>query len=130
MIGIQAITQDTTKNVQQAVDKAAFRNFGHAGASISKDVKSSLEKTDGPSAPGQPPHTHKGAFMRRAIRYAATKENVVIGPCESVVGLAGEAHEFGGEFKGAEYPARPFMHPALERGAPRFAGSWAGSVGQ
>ncbi len=129
MFGISGKVQSNLPRVSAAKDKAAFRNFGHAGASISKDIKQSLEKADGPSAPGTPPHTHKGTLLRRAIRYAATKDNVVIGPMASIVGQAGAAHEFGGEYKGEEYPARPFARPALERGAPRFAGDWRGSIG-
>jgi hypothetical protein len=116
--------------VQKAVDKAAFRNFRHAAASISKDAKASLATAEGPSAAGSPPHTHKGAFLRRAIRYAADGDGALIGPMASVVGQAGAAHEFGEDFRGTDYDERPFMGPALERAIPRFAGDWAGSVGE
>jgi hypothetical protein len=34
----------------------------------------------------------------------------------------------GGEFRGHEYPERPFMAPALEKNLDRFAGDWAGSI--
>lgn len=130
MIELKVTTEFKPAPVEKAVEKAAFRNFGHAAASISKDVKSTLEKAAGPSAPGTPPHTHKGAFLRRAVRFAADKEGAVIGPQESIVGQAGAAHEFGGEFRGADYPERPFMQPALERALPRLAEGWSGSVGE
>lgn len=130
MISVSVKTEFNAAPVEKAVEKATFRNFSHAAASISKDVKSTLEKAAGPSAPGTPPHTHKGQFLRRAIRYAADKEGAVIGPMASIVGQAGAAHEFGGEFRGADYPERPFMEPALERALPRLAEGWSGSVGQ
>lgn len=129
MIAVKVKTEDTTKNVAVAAEKAAFRNFGHAGASISKDMKASLDKAEGPSEPGQPPHTHKGAFLRRAVRYAADKEGVVVGPMASIVGESGAVHEFGEVFHGTDYPERPFARPALERALPRIGSDWAGSIG-
>lgn len=68
--------------------------------------------------------------MRRALRFAVSKEGAIIGPRASVVGEAGQAHEFGGEFRGGEFPARPFMAPALENNLDRFAGTWSGSIGE
>lgn len=129
MFELKVKTEDTTKNVADASQKAAFKNFGHAAASIAKDVKSTLEKADGPSQPGSPPHTHKGTYLRRAVRFAADAEGAVIGPMASVVGEAGAAHEFGEVFHETDYPERPYMGPGLERGAPRFAQEWAGSIG-
>ncbi len=128
-IGVRASSEDSFARVTAAVDKAKFRNLFHAAASISKDVKSTLEKSLGPSVPGSPPHTHRGVFLRRAIRYQANKQGAIIGPLASVVGDAGHAHEFGGKYRGTTYPERPFMRPALNRAIPRFAGSWRGSVG-
>lgn len=128
MIGFKFTTEMNTQAVKAAKDKGAFRSFSHGAASISKDAKSSLETAAGPSNAGEPPHTHKGALLRRAVRYAADKTGAVIGPVASMVGLAGEAHEFGKEFRGTDYPERPFMEPALERAAPRIADSWRGSI--
>ena len=128
MLGLTVKIEDKTGNVEKAADKAAFRNFGHAAASISKSAKQSIETSPEPSAPGQPPHTRKGGPIRRAIRYAADKEGAVIGPMASVVGEAAAAHEKGGEFRGQRFPERPFMLPALERAIPRFAADWTGSV--
>jgi hypothetical protein len=53
----------------------------------------------------------------------------VIGPRESVVGDVGRAHEFGGEFRGEDYPERPFMTPALDETEEAFGSSFAGSLG-
>lgn len=129
MFGLTVKTEDSTRKVEQAEEKARFRNFGHAAASVSRTAKLSIIRADGPSLPGEPPHTHRRVFLRRAIRYAANKQGAVIGPVKSIVGLSAQAHEFGGRYKGVEYPARPFMRPALEKSAPRFAGSWRGSIG-
>lgn len=128
MLGLKITTQDTTANVTKAVDKAAFRNFGNAAASIRKDEISSIEKSEKASEPGTPPHTRKGQ-LKKAIQYAYDKDSAVIGPVASMVGQSASIDELGGEYKGEQYPARPFAGPALERATPRFAGSWSGSVG-
>ena len=120
---------DNTAELKRKADQAAFRNFNHAAASIAKDAKASIQTADGPSAPGTPPHTQRGAFLRRAIRYAADKTGAVIGPMASVVGESAQPMEFGGRYKRQDYPPRPFMFPALERALPRFAGDWEGSIG-
>ena len=120
-----------SKAVVDATEKAKFKSFSHAAASIRKDAIGSIEQADyrEASPAGEPPHTHRRMFFWRAIRFAADKHGAVIGTAASVVGEAGAAHEFGGEYKGAVYPERPFMWPALERGAPRFAGEWEGAIG-
>ena len=132
MLGFVTKVETNINRVLKAVDKDAYRNMGHAAASISKDAKSTLEKAEGPSAPGTPPHTHRGQFLKRAVRYAYDRkaQEAVIGPQFSTVGTAGAAHEFGGEYRGETYPERAFMFPALERNIDRFASDWAGSVGE
>lgn len=140
MIGTAFQFEDRTKRVTAATEKASFRNFGHAAAAIRKDAIASIQNEPGASEPGTPPHTHTGGItkkgkvrkgnLQRAITYDADKESAVIGPRESVVGLAGRAHELGGEFRGDEYPERPFMEPALEKNLDRFASEWAGSIGE
>ena len=130
MIGVEVKTEDQTKRVTGAVERAAFRNFGHAAARISKDAKASLITAEGPSEPGTPPHTHQGAFLRRAVRFDATKEDAVIGPTASVVGESGRAHELGEEFRGQVFDERSFMQPALEKNLDRFAADWEGSIGE
>lgn len=129
MFTVTVKTVDRTKRVKDASDKAAFRNFRHAAASIRKDAAAAIEVSPDPSPPGQPPHT-KRRQLARAIRFDADKEGAVIGPRASVVGQAGSVHELGGRYKGQEFPERPYMLPALERAIPRFAGSWQGSIGE
>ena len=121
--------EDQSSRLKDATEKAAFRNFGHAAASIRKDVISTIEKQAGPSDPGTPPHTHAGGFLKRAIAYFADKLGAVVGPLHSVVGESGHAHEFGGYYLGTQFPERPFMYPALQRAIPRFAEDWKGSIG-
>src|SRR5262245_22397120 len=130
MIGVEVKTENQTQRVADAVGRAAFRNFGHAAARISKDAKASLITAEGPSPPGSPPHTHRGAFLRRAIRFDATKEDAVIGPMASVVDEVGRAHELGEEFHGQLFDERSFMQPALEKNLDRFAADWEGSIGE
>lgn len=132
MLSIKVETELHPENLAQAIDRAAFRNLGHAAATIRKDVAGSLLTAQGPSPPGRPPHTHKGAFLRRAIRFDNDKkaQEAVVGPMASVVGTVGEAHEKGTAYRGQQYPARPFMLPALERNRDRFAQEWQGSIGE
>ena len=143
MIGLDfKLESDTTRRVQDAADKATFKNLGHAASSIRKSAIESIQPEEGPSAPGTPPHTHTGGVtkkgkprkgnLQRAIVYDVDKaaQDAVIGPRASVVGEAGAAHELGGEFHGDDYPERPYMGPALETNAPRLPGEFAGSIGE
>ena len=127
---IDATTQliDESQNVAKAVDRAAFENFSHAAARIRKDEQQSIERSPVASPPGTPPHTRRRQ-LPNAIVYDATKEDAVIGPRYSVAGTSGQAHEFGGEYKGQLYPERSFALPALEQNTDRFAEEWRGSVG-
>lgn len=132
MIGLSVKIENRFDRVAKAADKAAFKNFRHAAASISKDMKASLEKAPQgePSEPGEPPHTHRGTFLKRAIRYEADEQGAVIGPLHSIVGIVGGVHERGEVYKGTDYPERPFAEPALERAIPRIGGDWRGSIGE
>lgn len=149
MFGANVQVTDTTKNVVQAAEKAAYRNFGHASASIRKDAQASIKPapkeqrtrakkrggkivrraTHAASPPGQPPFTKRGQ-LKRSITFSADKESAVIGPRHSVMDIGAAAHEHGGTRGGATFPARPFMYPALERNLSRFAESWRHSIGQ
>ena len=120
---------DHTRQVLAAAERAARRTFARAAYRIMRDAKASIERSAEPSLPGDPPHTRRGQ-LRRAIRYDATKDGAVIGPLASMVGDAGAAHEFGGVFRREQFPARPFMGPALDRELNNFAGEFAGSIGE
>ena len=135
MLGMKVKLENRIGRVKRAADKGAFRNFFHAAASISRAAKKSITRSKYSSVAGRPPHTRRGK-LRRAIRFAAgkaystTEQGAIIGPMASLVGQAGAAHEFGGTYKGDQFPERPFMGPALEKAIPRFAGNWRGSIGE
>lgn len=133
MIATRIITEMTPKPVLDAAEKAAFRNLGHAAASVRRDAIKSIEPGDEPSPPGEPPHTRSRGKRRRllpkAVWFAVDDDTATIGPRASVAGRAGEPHEHGGAFRGQSYPQRPFMLPALERAAPRIGSQWAGTIG-
>ena len=132
MFGFAAKTEDTTDRVKQAANKATFENSRHGLFRISKDAKASIKKRKTPSKPGEPPTTRGrgGHNLRGAIFVAADKEFGIAGPRASVVGEAGEAHEFGGEYRGDQFDERSFMGPALEANMDRFASDWANSIGE
>lgn len=141
------------------VRNAKFRNFGHAAAKIRKTAQQSVRPapkgerasarskmgrdakgkytsgirvrraTHASSPPGQPVRTQRGQ-VRRAIVFDADASGAIIGPRASVVGQVMKAHEFGGLYKGAEYPARPVMGPALDENLAAFADEWRHSIGE
>lgn len=141
MIGASFKFSIDGKKLDKAVEKAAFKNFAHAAASIRKDAIESIEehtepigwmtltlggetkkvKVYQPSPTGTPPYSHRRGkmFFRRAIRFDATKEDVIVGPTHSESDTIMEKHEHG---------ERPFMGPAMEANLQRFASSWAGAV--
>jgi hypothetical protein len=131
VIGANVTFTDNSQAVTAAVDRAAFKNMGHAGATIRKEAMASIEVAAGPSLAGLPPHTRRKQ-LNRAIRfdYDRKAQSAVIGPRESVVGQAGAAHELGEVFHGQDFPMRPYMKPALDNNLDRFAADWAGSVGE
>lgn len=124
MITTTVIRFDYFDKLEVQKNKAAYRNFGHAAASIRKDVVGTIEQTDGPSAPGEPPHTHYRKFLARAIRFAYDADSAVIGPTAEILDDAGQRLEFG---EGME--PRPFMGPGLDRAIPRLGDNWQGSLG-
>jgi phage gpG-like protein len=142
MIGAAVKIVNHTQTVVKQLQKESVRLVGHAAASLRKRAVESIKPAEGASEPGEPPHTRPGKVSRktgkarpgqlqRAIVYAHDKRaNVaVIGPRASVVGESAAAHEFGGEFRGEDYPERPFMTPAVEETEEAFGNSFAGSLG-
>lgn len=135
MFGVGATTEliDKSKDVAKAVDQAAYKNLGHAAASLRKAAATSIDRApQGEASPaGQPPHTHTGAHFRRALRFAVDKQKqtAVVGFLHSMIGDVGAVHEFG-ESRGKEtFPERPTLGPALDANASRLGGEWAGSIG-
>lgn len=103
-----------------------------------KTAQSEIKLEPGPSDPGTPPHTHaRVGKSGRAVTYKTGKKvrqqhagllpasiiygidksdicpDVIVGPSENVIGKSMEPHEHGGQYMGRDYPARPFMGPAL-----------------
>jgi phage gpG-like protein len=143
---IQALVKytDHRERVAKAMRAAAYRRVDKAAFAIRKTASDSIVKGEAlpsggkkqsrkrariaPSKPGMPPHTRFNQ-LKKAIVYVSKRGEAVIGPRKSVVGLSASAHEFGGTFKGEEYPARPFMGPALLSNVGLFGGSFKGSLG-
>lgn len=146
MIGFNFKFEDNTKAVQAAVDKTTVRALSKTIFAITDHAVKSIVPGAGPSAPGTPPHTHttkvikkgknkgkrsKGNLQRATVYHLdKAKQEAVSGPRFSVVGESGKAHEFGGDYKGETYPARPFMGPALEAKLNLFGQQFSGSLGQ
>jgi phage gpG-like protein len=132
----ERVAKAARRAVYRAVEKTAFAIRTTAVGSI---VRGAVAPQEGkkksrkrarivPSAPGSPPHTRFGQ-LKRSIVYAAAKGEAVIGPRASIVGESATAHEFGGNYKGEDYPGRPFMGPALGSNLTKFGSSFAGSIG-
>ncbi|HJS06712.1 MAG TPA: hypothetical protein VJ809_03605 [Pirellulales bacterium] len=142
MIGLAVTINDSTQQVAQKLERAVVSSVGHAAASLRKRAIESIQPSDQPSPSGKPPHTRlrvsrktgkvRPGQLQRAIVFDHDKTNhvAVIGPRASVVGQSGKAHEFGGAYKGGDFPQRPFMGPALDQTADRFGDDFAGSLGQ
>lgn len=116
--------------IERAAERAQFRSFGHGAARIRKDMAGSIRTRRGPASEGEPPHTHRGALLRRSIRFAADAEGAVIGARASVIDDAASAHELGGDFKGDVFAPRPFALPALQRNVDLLPDDWAGTIGE
>lgn len=140
MFGAVVKLVNRLNKVAKAAKSVAFKNFKHAAARIRADAIASIVPSPDPSMPGTPPHTRaktsrktgkalKGV-LQKAITFEASDTGAVIGPRQSVAGTSGKAHEFGGDYKGEQYPVRAFMRPALIKNLDRFAAEWAGSVGE
>lgn len=127
MLDFRTLIQLEQQRVEQAVKDANYRNFGHAAASMRKDIISTIEKAPQgvASRPGTPPNTHRRNFLTRSITYDANRDGAVLGPRKSVVGEAGAIHEFGE----GNHPERAFMRPGLERNSDRFQKAWLDSIG-
>lgn len=143
MLGVSGKAKMDPRPLSTAVDKAAYRNFGHAGGSIRKQAIASIVSNQ-PSGkagkkkgrrqrtisgpPGQPYRTRRG-LARRAMRYAASKTGVVIGPEAGKIGTAMAAHEHGLKRGKIHYKKRPTMALALKAQLGRVSATWRNSIG-
>jgi len=132
MFGFSIQNKPELGKIEKAADTATFKNLRRAAFAISKTAKQSIIRSREPGDPGSPPNTRgRGRKnIRGAIFYDADKESAIIGPRESYVGDSAKAHEFGEQYKGTDYDERPFMLPAMQANAPRFAEDWRGTIGE
>lgn len=105
------------QGLRQAVTKGA--------AYVMTVARNRIKRGDKPGPPGGPVRTKRGAFKKAIVFALETAEGdstqrAVIGPSALFVGPVGKAHEFGGEFRGDQFPARPNMGPALQTALPRL----------
>jgi hypothetical protein len=131
MIGVKTKLTTTPKRVDAAVDKAAYRNFGHAAASIRKSARGSIERSNTPGPPGGPIRSKRGrggGLAKRSILYVHDKYGAVIGFAASRIDQAIQVHEHGGVRGGVRFPARPTMAPALQKNLARFHREWRGAI--
>ena len=123
------------RKVMRAVKRAEIRGISHAAAAIRLYAARSIRRSprNRPSRPGTPPRTRRG-LLSKSILYALLEESgtptAIVGPSFNLVGLSGKAHEFGGAFRGNDYPARPYMRPALSVIASRLPSFFVDSVNE
>lgn len=88
--------EDNTDAVRKAMSRAAFKNLGHAGASLRLAARRLIRTRQDYSQPGSPPNTRKGA-LRNSILYAVEGDHtVVIGPSATLISDVARVHEHGG----------------------------------
>lgn len=104
-------TRKKRKNPRQYQSEEARQN-----AIRHMRMKKRIGKNPTASEKGTAPHTRKGR-IRRAILFEVERDNLraYVGTAFSRFATVGKAHEYGGKFRGNEYPARPFMRPAIEK---------------
>ena len=140
MFGIEFTSELSFFRVSEDMRKQSVRMLRKASFIVRHTAIESIEATPAtePSAPGRPVHTRQRGVIKsgknkgkqrfgqvqRAIAFDvdSSKLNAVIGPRASFVGQAMNAHEFGGEYRGENYPARPTMGPALSKSVSLFGG--------
>lgn len=115
--------------LHRAMKHAGRKALGRAGAYVRRTARNSVRRSKDASAAGTPPNTRRG-LVRNAVLFGVENDgrSVVIGPAKSFVGISMTAHEFGGRFRGRNYPARPLMGPALRQSAPKLPKLWEDSI--
>lgn len=133
MFGLSFTEEVRPRDGQGKYLKGPYKSLGHGAASIRKTAIESIRQDPlgEPSDPGQPIHTRRG-FARRAILFAVDRmhDEAVIGFADSKIGDAMSGHELGERYKGADFPERPTMAPAMRESAFRFAQAFEGSLGE
>lgn len=131
MFGFTFKSEVDTKPVEKAADRGIYSSIRHAAFSIRKYIRESIKKSATPADPGEPVATRgRKGNVKNAIFAHIEDDMAIIGPRFSFVGDAMHAHEFGGRRGENTYQARPTSGPGLEKNTDRFAGSFAGSIGE
>ncbi|MGN1121725.1 MAG: hypothetical protein ACI4RV_05105 [Eubacteriales bacterium] len=111
------------------VKRANLTGLRRAGAYVRKAARNQVSTSENSSAIGSPPNTRRG-LLKNSLLFGVEKQRstVVIGPAETIIGTAMQAHEFGGRYKKQRYPKRPLMAPTLERSTTKLAKFWENTV--
>lgn len=122
------IKWDASK-LYKAVDGAEKRYLFKAGGTLRTIARRSIKRRKKKSRPGQPPSSQTGV-LKNSIMFAVDliEMDATIGPTFIAMHEIAELHEFGGIRNGIEYPARPYMAPALEEIIPQLPVLWANSI--
>jgi len=133
------------ERVNREVATRTRRTMTEMGRRIRRHAQLSMVFASGPSAPGTPPHAHKGRLRDVVLyHYDPRERKVTTGTTpQSTSGTSPslpELHEYGGRtmrtvrVRGkvrrvrVTYPRRPYLAPALEAEAPRLPDVWRKSV--
>jgi hypothetical protein len=127
------------KTVTRKVDRKKIRVLMKQGAFVRRTARSSMpgptKKRKPPSSPGEPPRAQVGTLKKFIFfKYDSGTESVVVGPARVRADDqdAPRTLEFGGMVRTggglARIAARPYMGPALDENAPRFAEMWRKSI--
>jgi len=141
MIGFRVKFKVNFKRLAKRVRRGSIKSMGQAGALVYKVARNSIRRRKGPSTPGTAPHTRTKSQEKKARRFGGLKDSlrfeverrffggsVVIGPTPRLAGTSGQAHEFGGSYRGQRFEKRPFMGPALQRSLPKIPREWKNIV--
>jgi len=118
----------SSPNVLKAMGDATYRTFLRFGQYVRKTARHSIRSRPGPSAPGEPPHSHTGLLKAGTLySFDPAERSVVVGPAR----LRGR-QTYGPvtvpELMEHGYEARPYMAPAFEAGEKKLDEFWRGSV--
>lgn len=133
MIRVNGVQLDyDSKAIARMVKQASGKQLMQAGAIVERAAKESMRaggREEGPrggkrripSDPGKPPHVQTGT-LRGSVTHAMTETgSVIVGPTR--IAWYAAIHEKGGEFGGRDFPARPFMVPALVSSTAQIKGT-------
>lgn len=117
------------RRILVAVESGNLTALRRAGAYIRKAARNKVTTSSNASTPGSPPNTRRG-LLKNSLLFGVEKRipSVVIGPAESIIGLAMTPHEYGGIYRKRRYPKRSLMNPTLIAAIPRLPTLWANAV--